>query len=578
MINHLCNYKSEIPLTPYQKATLSSSVIVSLAIAVISALVLTSLYVPGLHHISQAFSFMATVEAASIGISLGVVLSGISLLHLFLRACGSSPQIKNSLQGAGDEPVDDSAPLNPETAYEDDPPSDSEENPINLTRREILETMALGFPEQSIFENPSPGVYPLEQVSDVIQTIASFLPESDILSLQSVSKRLCNTLRQKNFWTKLQEKYGLDFSEDLDLRVTKACLLIRCGAAFRRVARRIRPYAAHDQDARVRIQCEFISTKGMHVYKDRVMVFKDVKTDESLSLFSKDGSVSYPFPDEKFDYFHPLNSQLIIVKANNIFEIRSLTEDFAIKLEDQDRAPYGASWFSFCATLDKLVGVFLLENSPHIARDCAYKLASLKIWNFDGTLIRSHEINLPLDMQFSNMAADNDRIILISKQGEIFLFNLQNLDSISNIEKYFFSNPDLPFERYGKTSRRFDGNLRDKYPCSLIQNQFLCTGSSDGTISVWNLNTNTRNDFSQAHSRCVTCLSLSGNILLSGSMDGTVKIWDLVTMRYCGKILSRKGYIECLGIFENTVWISNDEGISFFDFTPKELLSPEAAS
>lgn len=563
MINNLCFNKSETPLTHYQKTVLATSAIVSLAIAVISALVLSSLYIPGLNSVSQVFSFMATVEGGSIGIALGVILCGISLLPVFRRACGHLPQSRSPIQQNDDA-------LNNEAVPPNNPEPVPGVVPRVLSRREILEGLALGFPERSIFRYPPSKISPLEEVSDIILNIASFLHGSDILSLQSVSKRFCNALGQKHFWTRLQARYGLQLSEDLDPKVIKACVLMRCGAAFKRVVRRVVPSDANDSDSKAMILCDFISTKGMHVYKDGAIVFKSAKTLESISIFSKDGIPSYPFQGEKLDYFHPLNHELVLVsKKGHASEIRSLSGGLPIKLQDPDNLLS----YLFCSTIDKLIGLSFAESSKVDVRNRTVDVsASLKIWNFDGSLSQAHEIVLPRDMQFSSMVADKDRIILISKGGDIIRLDLRYLPvQTVHVTKSPPNTASLEVENYGGRGLT-DLDIREKYTCAVIWKQYLLAGSNDGAIYVWNLDTNTYHRSLAPHFRCVTCLSLRGDTLVSGSRDGTVKIWDLATMNYCGTILSGKGPIECLGIFENTVWISNDDGISFFDFTPKELL------
>ena len=63
--------------------------------------------------------------------------------------------------------------------------------------------------------------------------------------------------------------------------------------------------------------------------------------------------------------------------------------------------------------------------------------------------------------------------------------------------------------------------------CLVVHNNILYSGSWDGTIRAWNLDTNECITALQGHTNGVFCLIGHNNILYSGSSDKTIRAWQL---------------------------------------------------
>ncbi|XP_064633265.1 uncharacterized protein LOC135491374 [Lineus longissimus] len=76
--------------------------------------------------------------------------------------------------------------------------------------------------------------------------------------------------------------------------------------------------------------------------------------------------------------------------------------------------------------------------------------------------------------------------------------------------------------------RTFEGHTQG-ISCVQFDDTRIVSGSSDKTIKVWNIRTNTPWSVQTlvGHSGTVRCLHLEGNRLVSGSTDTTIKVWDL---------------------------------------------------
>ncbi|XP_064483406.1 F-box/WD repeat-containing protein 7-like isoform X1 [Ornithodoros turicata] len=78
--------------------------------------------------------------------------------------------------------------------------------------------------------------------------------------------------------------------------------------------------------------------------------------------------------------------------------------------------------------------------------------------------------------------------------------------------------------------RTFHGHTQAVF-CVQFDETRIVSGSSDKTIKVWNMRTNSPWSVMTlvGHSGTVRCLHLNGNRLVSGSSDCTIKVWDLST-------------------------------------------------
>ncbi|XP_054751158.1 F-box/WD repeat-containing protein 7-like [Lytechinus pictus] len=78
------------------------------------------------------------------------------------------------------------------------------------------------------------------------------------------------------------------------------------------------------------------------------------------------------------------------------------------------------------------------------------------------------------------------------------------------------------------TVRTFEGHTQG-ISCVQFDDTRIVSGSSDKTIKVWNIRTNSPWSVQTlvGHSGTVRCLHLEGNRLVSGSTDTTIKVWDL---------------------------------------------------
>ncbi|XP_070558029.1 F-box/WD repeat-containing protein 7-like [Ptychodera flava] len=78
------------------------------------------------------------------------------------------------------------------------------------------------------------------------------------------------------------------------------------------------------------------------------------------------------------------------------------------------------------------------------------------------------------------------------------------------------------------TVRTFEGHTQG-ISCVQFDDTRIVSGSSDKTIKVWNIRTNTPWSVLTlvGHSGTVRCLHLEGNRLVSGSTDANIKVWDL---------------------------------------------------
>ncbi|KAH7974743.1 hypothetical protein HPB49_018987 [Dermacentor silvarum] len=95
--------------------------------------------------------------------------------------------------------------------------------------------------------------------------------------------------------------------------------------------------------------------------------------------------------------------------------------------------------------------------------------------------------------------------------------------------------------------RTFHGHTQAVF-CVQFDDTRIVSGSSDKTIKVWNMRTNSPWSVMTlvGHSGTVRCLHLSGNRLVSGSSDCTIKVWDMRTGRCLRTLVGHTGAVLCL--------------------------------
>ncbi|EGG13316.1 G beta like protein [Cavenderia fasciculata] len=110
----------------------------------------------------------------------------------------------------------------------------------------------------------------------------------------------------------------------------------------------------------------------------------------------------------------------------------------------------------------------------------------------------------------------------------------------------------------GLTTRRFQGHTKDVMSvCFSFDHRQIISGSRDKRICVWNTIGELKYDLSekqnQSHTEWVSCVRYSPNeqIVVSGGWDKNVKVWDMKTYTCKFTLEGHTGYI-------NTVTISPD--------------------
>ncbi|XP_033647348.1 F-box/WD repeat-containing protein 7-like [Asterias rubens] len=108
--------------------------------------------------------------------------------------------------------------------------------------------------------------------------------------------------------------------------------------------------------------------------------------------------------------------------------------------------------------------------------------------------------------------------------------------------------------------RTFEGHTQG-ISCVQFDDTRIVSGSSDKTIKVWNIRTNSPWSVQTlvGHSGTVRCLHLQGSQLVSGSTDHTIKVWDLSMQNSWSSIACRvtmtghEDTVRCLQVDEEKV-------------------------
>ena len=82
--------------------------------------------------------------------------------------------------------------------------------------------------------------------------------------------------------------------------------------------------------------------------------------------------------------------------------------------------------------------------------------------------------------------------------------------------------------------------------CLTVVGNKLYSGSSDGTIRVWDTETHQHIATLQGHTYDVYCLRVVGSKLFSGSEDRTIREWDTDTHQHITAVQGHTSYVTCL--------------------------------
>jgi WD40 repeat protein len=100
----------------------------------------------------------------------------------------------------------------------------------------------------------------------------------------------------------------------------------------------------------------------------------------------------------------------------------------------------------------------------------------------------------------------------------------------------------------------------------VLKDTTLFSGSSDRTIKIWDLRTNTCTATLKGHMAGVACLALKDATLFSGSWDETIKIWDLATNTCTATLKGHTRGVNSLVLKDATLFSgSEDKTIKIWD-------------
>ncbi|KJE91050.1 F-box domain-containing protein [Capsaspora owczarzaki ATCC 30864] len=103
------------------------------------------------------------------------------------------------------------------------------------------------------------------------------------------------------------------------------------------------------------------------------------------------------------------------------------------------------------------------------------------------------------------------------------------------------------------TVRTFEGHSQG-ISCLQFDHVRIVSGSTDRTIRVWNIRTNTKAAMTlHGHLGTVRCLHLDGTTLFSGSSDRTIKVWDLSTGTCKVTMFGHTDTVRCLRVLGDRV-------------------------
>ncbi len=133
----------------------------------------------------------------------------------------------------------------------------------------------------------------------------------------------------------------------------------------------------------------------------------------------------------------------------------------------------------------------------------------------------------------------------------------------------------------GSLISTLSGHIEWSFVSDMIQINFfglLASSSSDGTIRIWDLITNTIKFNLTGHTQTVYGLKLvSSELLASGSLDNTIKLWNITDRQLIRNLSDHKGDIyNSIDFFSDSQKLvsgSTDQTIKIWDIATGECLN-----
>jgi WD40 repeat protein len=121
----------------------------------------------------------------------------------------------------------------------------------------------------------------------------------------------------------------------------------------------------------------------------------------------------------------------------------------------------------------------------------------------------------------------------------------------------------------GKLTERFEGR-GDWQTSAAYGGDRLVTGSTQGTLTVWDLNDCTVRHTLHGHTTLITGVVVTpdGNYAVSSSRDRTICVWDLIVGRHLHVLDSRSYRVPKMDVSPNGKWVacsSRDKAVDIFD-------------
>lgn len=132
-------------------------------------------------------------------------------------------------------------------------------------------------------------------------------------------------------------------------------------------------------------------------------------------------------------------------------------------------------------------------------------------------------------------------------------------------------------ERYNIESNWRHGRYRTlefKHPSEVMalqfDEQYLITGTFDGTVNVWDIETGKLERKLVGHLKCVTALKFDGTKLITGSSDRTVRVWNYRTGDCVCTFRGHEGDVLCLDSDQKLIASgSKDNSVKVWNFETK---------